>query len=273
MIVKPKVTPVVVTVGTPVTQDDVKKHVDLPEGWKVTKVGEIPTTATPGEKTSVPVEVELPDGRKITVEVPVIVTPKVSTIIVPQGTVITPEDVKNHIDLPKEPGWEIVEVGEIPSTVPAGVKPSVKVKVKLPNGKVIDLEVPIISTPKVTPIEVEVGTPITKEDVKKHVELPKEPGWEIVEVGEIPTTETPGQKTAVKVKVKLPTGEIVEVEVPVTVVPKSTPTPGKEKQTPKAKAGEKVLPNTGIADNNSALAGLGLAIFGLAAAVRRRKQK
>ena len=273
VIVKPKVTPVVVTVGTPVTQDDVKKHVDLPEGWKVTKVGEIPTTATPGEKTSVPVEVELPDGRKITVEVPVIVTPKVSTIIVPQGTVITPEDVKNHIDLPKEPGWEIVEVGEIPSTVPAGVKPSVKVKVKLPNGKVIDLEVPIISTPKVTPIEVEVGTPITKEDVKKHVELPKEPGWEIVEVGEIPTTETPGQKTAVKVKVKLPTGEIVEVEVPVTVVPKSTPTPGKEKQTPKAKAGEKALPNTGIADNNSALAGFGLAILGLAAAVRRRKQK
>ena len=354
VIVKPKVTPVVVEVGTPVTQDDVKKHVDLPEGWKVTKVGEIPTTATPGEKTSVPVEVELPDGRKVTVEVPVIVTPKVSTIIVPQGTVITPEDVKNHIDLPKEPGWEIVEVGEIPSTVPAGVKPSVKVKVKLPNGRVIELEVPIISTPKVTPIEVEVGTPITKEDVKNHIELPKEPGWEIVEVGEIPTTETPGQKTAVKVKVKLPTGEIVEVEVPVTVtpkketpapketvkvtpivvevgtpitkedvmkhvelpkgaeiievgevpttetpgqkpsvkvkvklptgeivevevpvtvVPKSTPTPGQEKQAPKAKAGEKVLPNTGIADNNSALAGLGLAILGLAAAARRRKQK
>ena len=308
VIVKPKVTPVVVKVGTPITQEDVKKHVDLPEGWKVTKVGEIPTTATPGEKTSVPVEVELPDGRKVTVEVPVIVTPKVSTIIVPQGTVITPEDVKNHIDLPKEPGWEIVEVGEIPSTVPAGVKPSVKVKVKLPNGRVIDLEVPVISTPKVTPIVVEVGTPITKEDVKKHVELPKESGWEIVEVGEIPTTETPGEKTAVKVKVKLPTGEIVEVEVPVTVTPKheepSTPagpttpeqpqgengnkpqpeTPAKPvkpsentkpeaPKAPVAKVGEKVLPNTGIADNNSALAGLGLAIFGLAAAARRRKQK
>ena len=360
VIVKPKVTPVVVKVGTPVTEEDVKKHVDLPEGWKVTKVGEIPTTATPGEKTSVPVEVELPDGRKVTVEVPVIVTPKVSTIIVPQGTVITPEDVKNHIDLPKEPGWEIVEVGEIPSTVPAGVKPSVKVKVKLPNGRVIDLEVPIISTPKVTPIVVEVGTPITKDDVKKHIELPKEPGWEIVEVGEIPTTETPGQKTAVKVKVKLPTGEIVEVEVPVTVTPKATPAPRETVKTtpivvevgtpitqedvkkhvelpkgaeiveigeiptsetagqkpsvkvkvklptgeivevevpvtvtpkvtltprpekpstpeatkaPVAKAGEKVLPNTGIADNNSALAGLGLAILGLAAAARRRKQK
>ena len=360
VIVKPKVTPVVVKVGTPVTEEDVKKHVDLPEGWKVTKVGEIPTTATPGEKTSVPVEVELPDGRKVTVEVPVIVTPKVSTIIVPQGTVITPEDVKNHIDLPKEPGWEIVEIGEIPSTIPAGVKPSVKVKVKLPNGRVIDLEVPIISTPKVTPIVVEVGTPITKDDVKKHIELPKEPGWEIVEVGEIPTTETPGQKTAVKVKVKLPTGEIVEVEVPVTVTPKATPAPRETVKTtpivvevgtpitqedvkkhvelpkgaeiveigeiptsetagqkpsvkvkvklptgeivevevpvtvtpkvtltprpekpstpeatkaPVAKAGEKVLPNTGIADGSSTLAGLGLAILGLAAAARRRKQK
>ena len=287
VIVKPKVTPVVVTEGTPVTAEDVKKHVDLPEGWKVTKVGEIPTTATPGEKTSVPVEVELPDGRKITVEVPVIVTPKVSTIIVPQGTVITPEDVKNHIDLPKEPGWEIVEIGEIPSTIPAGAKPSVKVKVKLPNGKVIELEVPVISTPKVTPIVVEVGTPITKEDVMKHVDLPKESGWEIVEVGEIPTTETPGQKTAVKVKVKLPTGEIVEVEVPVTVNPKKeTPAPRPEKpstpevpatpeapKAPVAKAGEKVLPNTGIADESSTLAGLGLAILGLAAAARRRKQK
>ena len=281
--VTPKVTPVVVEVGTPVTQDDVKKHIELPkeEGWEITKVGEIPATTIPGEKPTVPVEVKLPNGKTITVQVPVTVTPKVSTIIVPQGTVITPEDVKNHIDLPKEPGWEIVEVGEIPSTVPAGVKPSVKVKVKLPNGKVIDLEVPVISTPKVTPIEVEVGTPITSEDVKKHVELPKEEGWEIVEVGEIPTTETPGQKTAVKVKVKLPTGEIVEVEVPVTVTPKketSTPRPEKPStpeapKAPVAKAGEKVLPNTGIADENSALAGLGLAILGLATAARRRKQK
>ena len=367
VIVKPKVTPVVVPVGTPVTPEDVKKHIDLPEGWKITKVGEIPTTTTPGAKPSVTVEVELPDGRKITVEVPVIVTPKVSTIIVPQGTPITKDDVKNHIDLPKEPGWEIVEIGEIPSTIPAGVKPSVKVKVKLPNGKVIELEVPVISTPKVTPIEVEVGTPITKDDVKKHIELPKEPGWEIVEVGEIPTTETPGQKTAVKVKVKLPTGEIVELEVPVTVTPKATPaprptvkttpivvevgtpitkedvikhvelpkgaeivevgeipttetagqkpsvkvkvklptgeivevevpvtvTPKKETPEPRpekpstpevpatpeapkapvAKTGEKVLPNTGIADENSALAGLGLAILGLVGLRRRRKQK
>ena len=219
VIVVPKVTPVVVSVGTPVTPEDVKKHIELPKGWTVTKVGEIPTTTTPGIKPVVKVEIQLPDGRKITVDVPVVVTPTVRQIVVPQGTPITPDDVKGHIDLPKEPGWEIVEVGEIPTTIPAGVKPSVKVKIKVPTGEIIEVEVPIIVTPKVTPIVVEVGTPITEEDVKKKVDLPE--GWEIVEVGEIPTTETPGTKPVVKVKVKLPDGRIITVEVPVTVKPKS----------------------------------------------------
>ena len=221
VIVTPKVTPVVVPVGTPVTPEDVKKHIELPKGWKVTKVGEIPTTTTPGTKPVVPVEIELPDDRKITVDVPVIVTPNVRQIVVPQGTPITPDDVKGHIDLPKEPGWEIVEVGEIPTTIPAGVKPSVKVKIKVPTGEIIEVDVPVIVTPKVTPIVVEVGTPITEEDVKKKVDLPE--GWEIVEVGEIPTTETPGAKPVVKVKVKLPDGRMITVEVPVTVTPKDTP--------------------------------------------------
>ena len=198
-----------------------KKHIELPKGWKVTKVGEIPTTTTPGTKPVVKVEIELPHGRKITVDVPVIVTPTVRQIVVPQGTPITPDDVKGHIDLPKEPGWEIVEVGEIPTTIPAGVKPSVKVKIKVPTGEIIEVDVPVIVTPKVTPIVVEVGTPITEEDVKKKVDLPE--GWEIVEVGEIPTTETPGAKPVVKVNVKLPDGRMITVEVPVTVTPKDTP--------------------------------------------------
>ncbi|BDT64266.1 MULTISPECIES: Rib/alpha-like domain-containing protein [unclassified Streptococcus] len=219
VIVTPKVTPVVVSVGTPVTSEDVKKHIELPKGWTVTKVGEIPTTTTPGTKPVVSVEIELPDGRKITVDVPVIVTPTVRQIVVPQGTPITPDDVKGHIDLPKEPGWEIVEVGEIPTTIPAGVKPSVKVKIKVPTGEIIEVDVPVIVTPKVTPIVVGVGTPITEEDVKKKVDLPE--GWEIVEVGEIPTTETPVVKPVVKVKVKLPDGRIITVDVPVTVTPKS----------------------------------------------------
>ena len=219
VIVTPKVTPVVVKVGTPVTPEDVKKHIELPKGWRVTKVGDIPTTTTPGVKPVVPVEIELPDGRKITVDVPVIVTPTVRQIVVPQGTPITPDDVKGHIDLPKEPGWEIVEVGEIPTTIPAGEKPSVKVKVKVPTGEIIEIDVPVIVTPKVTPIVVEVGTPITENDVKKRIDLPE--GWEIVEVGKIPTTETPGAKPVVEVKVKLPDGRIITVEVPVTVTPKS----------------------------------------------------
>ena len=216
-------TPVVVSVGTPVTPEDVKKHIELPKEWTVTKVGEIPTTETPGTKPVVPVEIELPDGRKITVDVPVIVTPTVRPIVVPQGTPITPDDVKGHIDLPKEPGWEIVEVGEIPTTIPAGVKPSVKVKVKVPTGEIIEVDVPVIVTPTVRPIVVPQGTPITPDDVKGHIDLPKEPGWEIVEIGEIPTTIPAGVKPSVKVKVKVPTGEIIEVDVPVIVTPTVRP--------------------------------------------------
>ena len=287
VIVTPKVTPVVVSVGTPVTPEDVEKHIELPKGWKVTKVGEIPTTETPGAKPVVKVEIELPDGRKITVDVPVIVTPTVRQIVVPQGTPITPDDVKGHIDLPKEPGWEIVEVGEIPTTIPAGVKPSVKVKIKVPTGEIIEVDVPVIVTPKVTPIVVEVGTPITEEDVKKKVDLPE--GWEIVEVGEIPTTETPGAKPVVKVKVKLPDGRMITVDVPVTVTPKVTPTPRPEKpvatpvqtsSTDSKQVAEttvsndkKELPNTGTEDK-AGLASLGLlGMLGAFGLVARKKKE
>ena len=297
VIVTPKVTPVVVQVGTPVTPEDVEKHIELPKGWKVTKVGDIPTTTTtPGVKPVVPVEVELPDGRKITVDVPVIVTPTVRQIVVPQGTPITPDDVKGHIDLPKEPGWEIVEVGEIPTTETPGAKPVVKVKVKLPDGRMITVDVPVTVTPKDTPakptletkpIVVAVGDPVTKEDVELHIDLPK--GAEIVEIGEIPTTETPGQKPSVKVKVKLTSGEIVEVEVPVIVTPKVTPTPRPEKpvatpvqtsSTDSKQVAEttvsndkKELPNTGTEDK-AGLASLGLlGMLGAFGLVARKKKE
>ena len=273
----------------------------IPEGVtvKVKEVKEKPETTATGEQKPAKVVIEYTDdkGRVVgskEVEVPVTVvgsTPK--SLVVFEGDTVEAKTVQ--IELPKEPGWEIVEVGEIPTTETPGQKTAVKVKVKLPTGEIVELEVPVTVTPKATPaprptvkttpIVVEVGTPITKEDVIKHVELPK--GAEIVEVGEIPTTETAGQKASVKVKVKLPTGEIIEVEVPVTVTPKKeTPAPRPEKpstpevpatpeapKAPVAKAGEKVLPNTGIADENSALAGLGLAILGLVGLRRRRKQK
>ena len=294
VIVTPKVTPVVVQVGTPVTPEDVEKHIELPKGWKVTKVGDIPTTETPGAKPVVPVEVELPDGRKITVDVPVIVTPKVTPIVVEVGTPITEEDVKKKVDLPE--GWEIVEVGEIPTTETPGAKPVVKVKVKLPDGRMITVDVPVTVTPKDTPVKptiktkpivVAVGDPVTKEDVELHIDLPK--GAEIVEIGEIPTTETPGEKPSVKVKVKLPSGEIVEVDVPVIVTPKVTPTPRPEKpvatpvqtsSTDSKQVAEttvsndkKELPNTGTEDK-AGLASLGLlGMLGAFGLVARKKKE
>ena len=180
-------------------------------------------TSKPGKKEAV-VIVKDKDGKEI-VRVPVVVNvvePKVTPIIVPERTKFTKKDVEKHIEIPGVTGWEIVGDPELPETFPAGVRPSATVTVKLPNGKTIKVQVPVIATPTVTPIVVPQGTPITKEDVKKHVDIPKESGWEIVEVGEIPTTETPGDKTAVKVKVKLPTGEVIELEVPVKVTPKDS---------------------------------------------------
>ena len=302
VIVTPKITPVVVEVGTPVTVEDVKKHIDLPKGWKITKVGEIPTTSTPGTKPAVTVEIELPDGRKITVEVPVIVTPKVTPIVVPQGTPITPKDVISHIDLPKEGGWEIVEIGEMPTTISAGVKPSVKVKIKVPSGEIVEVDVPVIVTPVTRQIVVEVGTSITNEDVISHVDLPE--GWKITKVGEIPTTSTPGTKPSVTVEIGLPDGRKVTVEVPVLVVDRNNGSNHNQdkKQDSKTnnlgninnsnvelnkgnennnstkettrKENTKIekLPNTGF--ENDSLSGYGLAMLGFALTMlKRRKQK
>ena len=186
-------------------------------------------TSKPGKKEAV-VIVKDKDGKEI-VRVPVVVNvvePKVTPIIVPERTKLTKEDVQKHIEIPGVTGWEIVGEPELPETFPAGVRPSATVTVKLPNGKTIKVQVPVIATPTTTPIEVPQGTTITPDDVKKHVNIPKESGWEIIEVGEIPTTETPGEKTAVKVKVKLPTGEIIELEVPVKVTPKDSLIPQTE---------------------------------------------
>ena len=288
---------------TPLTPEDYTKGIKIPEGGKVTNVENIPDLTTPGKKDPVKVTVELPNGKVVTVEVPITVTP-VNDIVKNIGDPITNEDVEKNVKIPE--GGKIVSIGDKPGTDTPGVKPVVPVVIELPNGKQITVEVPVIVKPKVTPVVVKVGTPVTEEDVKKHVDLPE--GWKVTKVGEIPTTATPGAKPSVTVEVELPDGRKVTVEVPVTVTPKhvepSTPagpttpeqpqgengnkpqpeTPAKPEKpsentkpevpkAPVAKAGEKVLPNTGIADNNSALAGLGLAILGLATAARRRKQK
>ena len=203
--------------GDPITNEDVEKH--IPKGAKVISIGDKPTTDIPGERPSIPVVIELPNGIRVTVNVPVIVTPKVTPVVVKVGIPVTPEDVKKHIDLPN--GWKVTKVGEIPTTETPGTKPVVSVEIQLPDGRKITVDVPVIVTPTVRQIVVPQGTPVTPDDVKGHIDLPKEPGWEIVEVGEIPTTETPGTKPFVKVKVKLPDGRIITVDVPVTVTPKS----------------------------------------------------
>ena len=212
---------------TPVTDEDINKAIPTTEG----KVGD--------KDIKVTTKVTYKDGGEETVEVPVTVLPKVypEGVVVPKdtdkGTLEkavkdkVEEVAKNVKGLPTD---VTVTVKETPLTTPGtetpGEKDSVTVTVeyKDKDGNVIltkEVKVPVTVTPKVTPIVVEVGTPITKDDVKKHIELPNEKGWEIVEENwTIPTTETAGQKPSVKVKVKLPSGKEITVEVPVTVTPK-----------------------------------------------------
>ena len=278
---------IVKKLGDPITNEDVEKHIKIPEGGRVISIGDKPSTDVPGERPSIPVVIELPGGKRVTVKVPVIVTPKTTPIVVKVGTPITQDDVKKHVDLPE--GWKITKVGEIPTTKTPGNKPSVTVEIELPDGRKVTVDVPVIVTPNVTPIVVEVGTPITENDVKKHVDLPE--GWKITKVGEIPKTDTAGEKPSVPVEIELPNGQKVIVNVPVKVIekhkvpennnnsnvnPHQTSTakePMTNTSSGKVNANKiEKLPNTGL-ENNS-IAGYGLAIFGLALSVlKRRKEK
>ena len=277
---------IVKKLGDPITNEDVEKHVKIPEGGKVISIGDKPSTDVPGERPSIPVVIELPGGKRVTVKVPVIVTPKTTPIVVKIGTPITQDDVKKHVDLPE--GWKITKVGEIPTTTTPGNKPSVTVEIELPDGRKVTVDVPVIVTPNVTPIVVEVGTPITENDVKKHVDLPE--GWKITKVGEIPKTETPGEKPSVPVEIELPNGQKVIVNVTVKVIekhkvpnnnnsnvnPHQTSTvkePMKNTSSGKVNANKiEKLPNTGLESNS--ITGYGIALLGLALSViRRRKEK
>ena len=281
---------IVKKLGDQITNEDVEKHVKIPEGGRVISIGDKPSTDVPGERPSIPVVIELPGGKRVTVKVPVIVTPKTTPIVVKVGTPITQEDVKKHVDLPE--GWKITKVGEIPTTTTPGNKPSVTVEIELPDGRKVMVDVPVIVTPNVTPIVVEVGTPITENDVKKHVDLPE--GWKITKVGEIPKTETPGEKPSIPVEIELPNGQKVIVNVPVKVIEKhkvpennnnnnnnsnvnSHQTNTSKESMTNTSSGKvntnkiEKLPNTGL-ENNS-IAGYGLAIFGLALSVLKRRRE
>jgi len=202
--------------NTPLTPEDYTKGVKVPEGGKIIGVGEIPKVNTPGDKGTVKVKIELPNGKQIEVEVPVNVTP-IKDIVKKLGDPITNEDVEKHIQIPE--GGKIISIGDKPSTDVPGERPSVPVVIELPGGKRVTVKVPVIVTPKTTPVVVEVGTPITEDMVKQHVDLPE--GWKITKVGEIPKTNTPGDKPSVTVEIELPDGRKVTVEVPVKVTSKS----------------------------------------------------
>ena len=60
--------------GDPVTNDDVEKHIKIPEGGKIISIGDKPSTDIPGDRPSIPVVIELPGGKRIVVNVPVKVT-------------------------------------------------------------------------------------------------------------------------------------------------------------------------------------------------------
>ena len=202
--------------NTPLTKEDIEKHVKVPEGGKIVEVGKIPEVNTPGDKGTVKVKIELPNGKQIEVEIPVKVTP-IKDIIKKLGDPITNEDVEKHIQIPE--GGKIISIGDKPSTDIPGERPSVPVVIELPGGKRVTIKVPVIVIPKTTPIVVEVGTPITEDMVKKHVDLPE--GWKVTKVGEIPKTNTPGDKPSITVELELPDGRKVTVDVPVKVTPKS----------------------------------------------------
>ena len=208
------ITPIETPVTTAkLTPEDILKQIKVPEG-ATTKVENIPDLTTPGKKDPVKVMITLPNGKVVTVEIPVNVTP-IEDIVKKQGDPITAEDVEKHI--PK--GVKVINIGDKPTTDIPGERPSVPVVIELPGGKRVTIKVPVIVIPKTTPIVVEVGIPITEDDVKKHVDLPE--GWKVTKVGEIPKTNTPGDKPSITVELELPDGRKVTVDVPVKVTPKS----------------------------------------------------
>ena len=223
--VKGIVTPVT---KTPLQPEDYTKGIKVPEGGKVTNVENIPDLTTPGKKDPVKVTVELPNRKVITVEVPVNVTP-VKEIETPvTNTPLTPEDYTKGIKIPE--GGKVTNVENIPDLTTPGKKDPVKVTVELPNGKVITVEVPVNVTP-VKEIEKKLGDPVTNEDVEKHIKIPE--GGKIIEIGDKPSTDIPGERPSIPVEIELPGGKRVVVNVPVKVT--TTPTPNPTPSTPTTK--------------------------------------
>ncbi|WP_354280482.1 LPXTG cell wall anchor domain-containing protein, partial [Streptococcus gallinaceus] len=187
------------------------------------------------------------------------------------------------VTIPDGSGGVITKVTNIPTTTEAGKKPEAEVTVTYPNGDTEVVKVPITVTP-VAPttegITVPQGTPITEKDVTDKVTIPDGTGGTIKSVGEIPSTDTAGEKPSVEVTIEYPNGDTEVVKVPVTVTTKVPMKSNTDKVTPDAgmttpkTADKKVLPKTGENSSMATVYGVILAIlsmFGLA--VSRRKEE
>ena len=80
--------------GDPVTNEDVEKHIKIPEGGKIISIGDKPSTDIPGDRPSIPVEIELPGGKRVTVNVPV----KVTTTPNPTPSTPTTKVITHFVD-------------------------------------------------------------------------------------------------------------------------------------------------------------------------------
>ena len=208
---------------------------DYPEGstfeYKVPKGQKEPFDATTvGDK---PVTIVVKDKNgKVLVEVPAtikVVEAKSKPIETPvTNTPLTKDDIAKYVKVPE--GGKVTNVENIPDVTTPGKKDPVKVTVELPNGKVITVEVPVNVTP-VKEIEKKLGNPVTNEDVEKHIKIPE--GGKIIEIGDKPSTDIPGERPSIPVEIELPGGKRVVVNVPVKVT--TTPTPNPTPSTPTTK--------------------------------------
>ncbi len=208
---------------------------DYPEGstfeYKVPEGQTEPFDATTvGDK---PVTVVVKDkGGKVLVEVPAtikVVEAKPKPIETPvTNTPLTKDDISKYVKVPEK--GNITNVENIPDLTTPGKKNPVKVTVELPNRKVITVEVPVNVTP-VKEIVKKLGDPVTNEDVEKHIEIPE--GGKIINIGDKPSTDIPGERPSVPVVVELAGGNHVTVNVPVKVT--TTPTPNPTPSTPTTK--------------------------------------
>lgn len=249
---EPTTTPITVSLGTPLTADDIKAAVTIPTGSNgtITKVEAIPATTAAGVATPAKVTITYPDGTEDVIEVLVTITNTaptatatdatgkvgVATDLTASVTATDTEDDKSDADsLNKTISYKVTDPAGVATSLTADEAKAftpatagdytIEVTVTDSQGETatatyILTVAPLdkdLYDPTTTGIVVPVGTVITEDDVKGKVTIPAGSNGVIETVGTIPTTDTEGEKAGVVVTVKYPDGTTDEVTVPVTV--------------------------------------------------------